>query len=349
MPSGAMAVRDGSPASCCRHEERWNVASVVECAHGESGEPEDVTDAKLDELSVAHFDVDGADFDLDDRVLPVVRLIGRLGSDIEHSNADRDAASAARAEQVDRSLIVVEMGHRVTCSRGVVGRPNAANTSAPKVVISTSVAASKRSTSNVIASKSVCPGRRMSIRPAAGAEDVADEIGDRVASFESCELGGHAEPNVGSEERDHRVGVRSGVGVRVALQHRLLLDGCGWTGVHARGPDWPSSWSRARPRCSALFTAAMLPSRVSAISDGDQPRTSRRITAARGRGGRCWMATRKPSAIVSWATTPSAGSAPNSAERVMRSSGNGCSHGTSSSDGSLALPVLLRGDVAGGL
>src|SRR4051794_13602365 len=54
---------------------------------------------------------------------------------------------------------------------------------------------------------------------AVGAEDVAEEVSDRVASFESCELGGHAEPHVGSKERDHCVGVTSGVGVHVALQH----------------------------------------------------------------------------------------------------------------------------------
>jgi len=81
----------------------------VECAHGESCEPEDVADAERDGLSVARFDLDGAGFDLDDRVLPVVGVVGGFGSCIENSNADLDAAGAARAEQVEGSLVVVEL------------------------------------------------------------------------------------------------------------------------------------------------------------------------------------------------------------------------------------------------
>ena len=90
---------------------------------------------------------------------------------------------------------------------------------------------------------------------------------------------------------------------------------------------------RARARCNELFTAATLPSSASAVSLADQPNTSRRISAARGRGGRYWIAARKASSIVSLATTTASGSSSPDATFSSRRSGYGCSHGTSSKDG----------------
>ena len=59
----------------------------------------------------------------------------------------------------------------------------------------------------------------------------------------------------------------------------------------------------ARARCSALFTAATLISSTAAVSFADQSSASRRIRTARWRGGRCWIAARNASSIVSRATT----------------------------------------------
>jgi hypothetical protein len=82
--------------------------------------------------------------------------------------------------------------------------------------------------------------------------------------------------------------------------------------------------SPARARWSALFTEATLVSSSTAVSFAGHPSTSRRISTARGRGDRCWIATMNASSIVSRATTST--SAPSASSR---SSGNGSSHGIS--------------------
>ena len=86
----------------------------------------------------------------------------------------------------------------------------------------------------------------------------------------------------------------------------------------------------ARDRCSALLTAATLTASSEAVSFADQPSTWVRISTARCLGGRCWIAARKPSSIVSRATTTASG--PSSAGASSRS-GYGCSHGRSSGGG----------------
>jgi hypothetical protein len=63
-----------------------------------------------------------------------------------------------------------------------------------------------------------------------------------------------------------------------------------------------------RARCRALVTDATLSPSASAVVAAGQPRTSRRISAARWRGGRCWTATMNASSIVSRATADSCGS-----------------------------------------
>jgi hypothetical protein len=85
----------------------------------------------------------------------------------------------------------------------------------------------------------------------------------------------------------------------------------------------------ARARWRALLTAATLASRSDALSPADQPSTSRRISTARCFGGRCWMAARNASSIVSLATTAASGSAALAATSSGSRSGYGCSHGIS--------------------
>ena len=60
-----------------------------------------------------------------------------------------------------------------------------------------------------------------------------------------------------------------------------------------------------------------------------QPRTSRRISTARCRGGRCWIAARKASSIVSLATASSSGSS-SSPARPRRAAGPGRAAATGS-------------------
>ena len=70
-------------------------------------------------------------------------------------------------------------------------------------------------------------------------------------------------------------------------------------GAQSRRRSGRCSLSVARARCNALFTDATLPSSSSAVSAAGQPSTSRRISTARCRGGRCWIAARNASSIVS--------------------------------------------------
>jgi hypothetical protein len=56
------------------------------------------------------------------------------------------------------------------------------------------------------------------------------------------------------------------------------------------------------------LAAATVVSSSAAVSLADQPSTSRRISTARGRGGRCWMATMKASSMVSLAASAASGS-----------------------------------------
>ena len=66
---------------------------------------------------------------------------------------------------------------------------------------------------------------------------------------------------------------------------------------------WLCSGSRsstvARARWSALLTDCGVVSSESAVSLAEKPSTSRRISAARWRGGRCWSAATKASSTPS--------------------------------------------------
>ena len=81
--------------------------------------------------------------------------------------------------------------------------------------------------------------------------------------------------------------------------------------------------SVARARCSALLTDATLVSSSSATSSAFHRRTSRRISTARCRGGRCWRAATKARRIDSRSTVTSAGSRPVDSTRP---SGIGSTH-----------------------
>ena len=63
-----------------------------------------------------------------------------------------------------------------------------------------------------------------------------------------------------------------------------------------------------RARCRALFTDCKLVSSSAAVSFADQSSASRRMRMARCLGGRCWMAARYTSSIVSRETTSASGS-----------------------------------------
>ena len=79
----------------------------------------------------------------------------------------------------------------------------------------------------------------------------------------------------------------------------------------------------ARARCSALFTAGSLTSSRSATSAARKPSTSLSTRTARCRGGRCWIAATKASAIDSLASYRASGPVPG---RASQTSGYGSSH-----------------------
>ena len=90
-----------------------------------------------------------------------------------------------------------------------------------------------------------------------------------------------------------------------------------------------ASWARARR--SVLSTAADVVFSISATSAVRNASTSRRVSTARWRAGRCWSAAMKASRTPARPATIAAGSAPpNSA------SGAGWSHGTDGSPGATA-------------
>jgi hypothetical protein len=66
--------------------------------------------------------------------------------------------------------------------------------------------------------------------------------------------------------------------------------------------------SVARARCSALLTDATVVPSSSATSAACQHSTSRRMSTARCRGGRCCSAATNASRMLSWNTARSAGS-----------------------------------------
>ncbi len=72
----------------------------------------------------------------------------------------------------------------------------------------------------------------------------------------------------------------------------------------ATGPGWPGV---ARARCRALLTEATVVSSSSATSVACQRSTSRRISTARCRAGRCWRAVTNASRIDSLASASSSG------------------------------------------
>ena len=88
-------------------------------------------------------------------------------------------------------------------------------------------------------------------------------------------------------------------------------------GAGARSP------SVARARWSALLTEATLVSSASAVSWAENSSTSRRISTARWRAGRIWISARKPSSIVSRATTTASGSSARGATSSSSRSGIG--------------------------
>ena len=130
------------------------------------------------------------------------------------------------------------------------------------------------------------------------------------------------------EQRGERVHVVALEGVDVAREQRLVLV------VHRLRSGWSPSTclaaSVARARCSALLTDATVVSSSSATSSAFQRRTSRRMSTARWRGGRCWSAATNASRIDSRATATSAGSPP---VGTTRSSGIGSIQVASASGG----------------
>jgi hypothetical protein len=97
----------------------------------------------------------------------------------------------------------------------------------------------------------------------------------------------------------------------------------------------------ARARCKALLAAATLVSSMAAASEAGRSRTSRRISAARCRGGSTCIAARKASSIVSRSTATASGSSPAGAISSSRRSGYGWSQGTSANE----PPVGARRDL----
>ena len=118
---------------------------------------------------------------------------------------------------------------------------------------------------------------------------------DRAAEPEVVRRHGH--DGVVVQERDQRRDVVALEGVDVAGQQRLLVGG------RRRGLDGVPSGRGvarvARARWRALFTDATVVSSSSATSVACQRRTSRRMSTARWRAGRCWRAVTKARRIVS--------------------------------------------------
>ena len=111
--------------------------------------------------------------------------------------------------------------------------------------------------------------------------------------------GGIVNAAVGGQHRDDRVDVGALPGVDVAvddLAQRLVVE-------RASVACWLRSGSRSSTalwaRCSALSTPGGVVSSASAASRAEKPSTSRRMSTARWRAGRCWSAAMKASSTLS--------------------------------------------------
>ena len=118
----------------------------------------------------------------------------------------------------------------------------------------------------------------------------------------------HRHDGVVAEERDERLDVVALEGVDVAAPGAPAASSS--TVASASGSSPSRSASVARARWSALLTDATLVSSSSATSVACQRSTSRRMSTARWRGGRCCSAVTNASRMLSRAAATSAGSAP---------------------------------------
>ena len=106
-------------------------------------------------------------------------------------------------------------------------------------------------------------------------------------------------------------------------------------GSTTRSSAGAASSSRARARCNALLTAAVVVPSSSATSAARQASTSRRISTTRCRAGRCCNAAMSASRMPARDATTAAGS-PDAA--ASSASGMGWSHATSGRPGVGGMP-----------
>ena len=156
------------------------------------------------------------------------------------------------------------------------------------------------------------PGREhRHVVDAAGAlvgDQPADVLGADVPAEERRHL-----PRPRLEQGDDRVDVLAPERVDVAVQQLLLPGGeVSWTVSSVRPRS--AIWACARWR--AELTAAVVVSSASATSAADQRSTSRRISTARWRAGRCCSAATKASRIESRSATTTAASGTGSSQAI---------------------------------
>ena len=146
---------------------------------------------------------------------------------------------------------------------------------------------------------SVCRGRNQPPPVAPGERVAAQEGGDLLTAAVPGRQRRHHEPGVLGEHRDEGVDVVSLPGSNVALDEPAQLV------VAEKAKRLLLAWLGSRSstdlcaRCRALSIDTGVVSSTAAVSRAEKPRTSRRISTARCRAGRCWSAAMKASSIAS--------------------------------------------------
>ena len=157
--------------------------------------------------------------------------------------------------------------------------------------------------------------------PLPGVAQAGDQaLHDRVTAIEPERVRRHRDPCVLAKHRGRGLDVRTLVGIDEPLEQVALLGGRlrgRWLGPpmrRVRAASWPAP---AAARCSGSHAH----SSWEAVSAAEKSSTSRRISTARWRGGRSWMAARYASSIVSRRTATASGWASRGPASSSRRSG----------------------------
>src|SRR5262249_29997541 len=298
-----------------RAQHQGLAAGISHLPHGESGEHEDGALTEPGTRAAAQLDFELAAFDHDQRVRPFGRLPLNSVSGLQDNGAEPEALRASLTEKRDSVRVV---------HYSAAGSANAANSSGCRKCASSAIApSSTRSTQIANARYTVSPGSRQYSAKAGcrfaavGSNRHVVPISPNTCSRRKIPIASRPLNHVSPGGMTRRASSRSSaISAAVSERSQGVISCCSKAfsvaselDVHSPRPTERCSPSVACARWSALLTATWVMSSAAAVSLADQSSTSRRISTARCRDGRRWIAARNASSTVSLAVTTASGSA----------------------------------------